>query len=547
MQLTRTPALVVLALIVAVIWFVNANQRDLFKTDEGRYAEIPREMLATGDWVTPHLDGFKYLEKPPLHYWATATAYALFGQHNWTARLWTNLTGLLSILLAGWAGWRLFGREAGVAGALMLTGAPYFSMLGHVNTLDMGLTFFMSLNLFGFMLAQRDGATEREQRGWMYASWAGAALAVLTKGLVGIVLPGLVLAVYVVLRRDWRLIRRMHWPGGLVIFGALTLPWFILAAMRNPQFLWFFFIHEHLERYLTTIHDRMEPWWYFLPILLAGFVAWWPQAWASWRAVRIRPAAQPGTLAPRLLLWLWVGLIVVFFSFSDSKLPDYILPVFPALAVLAGEGLMRAGARSMRWSAAISAVAGAGLLAAVPKLATYHKAGIPPDYYQTLAYWAAGAFAVVLVAGVLAWFLARRRMLLAAAVLAGGWLLFGQLILTGSQVMSPAFSGRSLADQIRPHLTPSMPLFTVRHYQQSLPFYLGRTLTPVEYENELAFGMKQAPELRVASLDDFVRRWRSLPRAVAVMEPDTYHQLRARGLPMEVIGRDVERLAVRKP
>src|SRR5574340_699124 len=139
---------------IAAIWFANLEYRTLVKPDEGRYAEIPREMVASGDWVTPRLNELKYFEKPPLQYWATATAYTLFGEHQWTSRLWTGLTGFAGILLVWFAGLRLFGREAAGYAALLLSSSLLYVLMGHINTLDMGVTFFITLGIFGLLLAQ---------------------------------------------------------------------------------------------------------------------------------------------------------------------------------------------------------------------------------------------------------------------------------------------------------------------------------------------------------------------------------------------------------
>src|SRR6476660_809673 len=134
--------LVLLALVAFAVALDNMSRR-LANPDEGRYSEISREMAASGDWVTPRLNGIKYFEKPPLQYWATAAAYKAFGEHHWTARLWPALTGFLGVLLMFHVGARLYGRDAGVYAALVLGSSLLYTLMGHILTLDMGLTFFM--------------------------------------------------------------------------------------------------------------------------------------------------------------------------------------------------------------------------------------------------------------------------------------------------------------------------------------------------------------------------------------------------------------------
>ncbi|MDO9054202.1 MAG: phospholipid carrier-dependent glycosyltransferase, partial [Gallionella sp.] len=178
-----------LLIVVAAIWFANLEYRTLIKPDEGRYAEIPREMVVSGDWVTPRLNDLKYFEKPPLQYWATATAYTVFGEHPWTTRLWVGLTGFAGLLLVWLVGLRLFGREAAGYAALLLSSSLLYVLMSHINTLDMGVTFFISLGLFALLLGQSE-TNVKKQRNWMWLAWAGMALAVLSKGLMGIILPG---------------------------------------------------------------------------------------------------------------------------------------------------------------------------------------------------------------------------------------------------------------------------------------------------------------------------------------------------------------------
>ncbi|MBI3068262.1 MAG: glycosyltransferase family 39 protein, partial [Betaproteobacteria bacterium] len=248
-----------LLLAVTLIWFSNLEYRKLVRPDEGRYAEIPREMAVSGDWLTPRLNGIKYFEKPPLQYWATAAAYTMFGEHHWTARLWPALTGWLGLLLVFFAGRRLFGNVAGFYSAVVLAGSPLYALVAHVNTLDMGVTFFMTAVLLAFLLAQHAAATPRENRTWMHVAWAAAALAVLSKGLIGVVLPAAALVVYSLVQRDFALWKRLHLASGVALFLLIAAPWFVAVSIANPEFPRFFFVHEHFERFLTTVHKRDQP------------------------------------------------------------------------------------------------------------------------------------------------------------------------------------------------------------------------------------------------------------------------------------------------
>src|SRR5262245_62702999 len=253
-------------LLCALIWFAGLEYRGLAMPDEGRYADIARQMLDANDWVTPRLNGIKYLEKPPLQYWATAGAFALLGYDEWTARLWPAITGFLCIAFTAFAAWRLAPASPWIPAALALAGCWGFFLGGQFLTLDMGLTFFVTAALLGYALSRRDGLSPAAQRNWMLLAWAAAACAVLSKGLVGVLIPGLVIAAHALSERNLSSLRRLHWVPGLSLFATIVLPWFILVQLRNPEFFQFFFVHEHFERFLLPTHHRSGPWWYFVPV-----------------------------------------------------------------------------------------------------------------------------------------------------------------------------------------------------------------------------------------------------------------------------------------
>ena len=273
-QTLRCRYVVLLGLIFAVLWFGSLEYRRLIDPDEGRYAEIPREMVVSGDWLTPRLNGLKYFEKPPLQYWATATAFTLFGEHQWTARLWSALTGFCGILFTIAATGRLFNPTTGWIAGAVLASSLLWNLIGHINTLDMGVSAFLAAAVFALCLAQRDDATPAESRRWQDGAWVLLALATLSKGLIGIVLPAATVVLYAVWQRDSGFIARIRPWRGLTLLLVITAPWFIAVSIANPEFAHFFFIHEHLQRFLTKVHHRYEPMWYFIPILMIGIMPW---------------------------------------------------------------------------------------------------------------------------------------------------------------------------------------------------------------------------------------------------------------------------------
>jgi len=544
--MTRRLAILLLLAFTAV-WFSNLEYRKLVNPDEGRYAEIPREMVASGDWTTPRLNDIKYFEKPALQYWATAAAYTLFGEHQWTARLWSALTGFLGVFMVFFTGRRLFGPAAGWYAAMVLSSSLLWVLIGHVNTLDMGVSFFLAAAVCAFVLAQHDSTDARARGRWMLAAWCAVALAVLSKGLIGLVLPGAALVLYVLAERDWRLAGRLRLAAGGALLLALTLPWFIAVSRANPEFFHFFFIHEHFERFLTKQHGRYQPPYYFIPVLLAGMLPW-TIALIDALARAWKRDPQQRFQTQRFLL-LWAAVVFVFFSVSDSKLVSYILPIFPALALLMGVRLTQTSARALAWQTLPAALAGFALLALLPNIGRYASREVPVEMFRDYADWLIAAGLLQLAgAAACAWLAWRGKIHAALAVLAGTGLVFAQLALSGHESLSKANSAYYIAQKIKPELKPGMPFYSVDTYDQSLQFYLRRPTTMVSYKDELGFGIAQEPEKFIPSVALFEQAWTAGGDALALMSPRTYETLRAQGLSMRLVARDTRRIIVaRRP
>jgi 4-amino-4-deoxy-L-arabinose transferase-like glycosyltransferase len=531
MSVTRT---LVLTLLFAILWFGQLDYRRLIHADEGRYAEISREMVVSGDWITPHLNGVKYFYKPPMQYWATATAFSLWGPNEWTSRLWTALTGFLGVLLVGFTAARLYGREAGIASAAVLGSSALYVGLGHVNALDMGLTFFLTGAMCGFLLAQHAPYRPDLQRNWLWFAWAMMAGAVLSKGLVGIVLPGIALVGYTLLTRNGWVWLRLRWFSGLLILLAITAPWFVLVMQRNPEFGQFFFIHEHFERFLTTVHNRSEPWWYFLPILLVGSVPWVaPMLLVI--ATRWRHEQTQG-FQTQVFLWAWAIGLLLFFSKSHSKLPGYIGPMLPALALLIGPALLKASTRTARWLLG-SNLLGVFLIAGFAvALRQRQDEDIPAHLFVEYSHWVTSAAVCLLIGTLASWWQVHRQQRLHAIVsLAGAGLVAISLLLCGHNTMQRYYSAHELAQIARQHLQPASVVYSVGAYQQTFPFYLGRTTLMVGYQGELAFGIQQAPARFIPTLPAFVQHWQQAPHAIALITPHDYAMLQGMDFPHQVL------------
>ncbi len=530
----------------ALLWFCNLGYRHLVKPDEGRYADIPREMVASGDWLTPRLNGYKYFEKPPLQYWATAASLAAFGMNEWAARLWPGLTGFLGVLLVFWAGNRLFAPPAGLLGAAVTASCVLYAVVGHLLTLDMAFSFFMSAAVFAFAVAQREPG-EPGRRRWMLLAWAAMALAVLNKGLAGVVLPIGAVGAYVLLQRDWKLLSRLYLLRGGLLFFAIAAPWFVLVSLANPEFPRFFFIHEHFERFLTREHDRYQPPWFFVPILFLGILPWVVSVFPALRSAWLR-SATAGFHAGRFLL-VWCAVVFVFFSASSSKLVSYILPLFPALSLLIGSYLCSAGRRTLLAQAVAAALLGIAIAFAAPLAIGYKSEAIPESLLGEYIPWLiASGLALVVGAILAAVLLARERRVPAVLALACGGLVLAQTALTGHETLAPSLSAYHIVHRIRDQVKPDTPFYVVETFDHTLLFYLGRNVTMVSVMDELADPVGRAPRDFLPDTAAFARAWEADRDAFAMFNiNDLAAFLKAHPVSMRVIAVDPRRVIVRKP
>jgi 4-amino-4-deoxy-L-arabinose transferase-like glycosyltransferase len=532
-------------LLLAIVWFGTLGTRDLVDPDEGRYSEISREMALSGDWVTPRLNGLKYFEKPPLQYWATAMAFRLFGVNAFSARLWVGLCGFLTVLMLWHTARRLWDSTIADYAALIAGSTLFIVALSHVVTLDMGVSFFLTLALCGFLLAQHDGASDRQSRNYMWLTWAAMAGAALSKGLIGIAIPGAVLLLYSILCRDWIPWRRMQWLSGLAIFFVLALPWHWLAASRNPEWAEFYFVHEHFTRFLTTEHKRDEAWYFFVPLLIFGFLPW-----TSWLPATLRHgwSVVGARFQINRFLLIWVAFVFAFFSLSGSKLPAYILPVFPALVLLLAQILAQATPRALKIHGLLLLIFWLVLAIAAYVFGEKSAARSSPEQYRAMAMWLlAGALLAGSISAAAAWTAAANRRMPAVTLLATGSLVFLLCAMFGYQAYAPLRSSHGLAELVRAKLQSDTAVFSVGSYDQTFPFYLNRTVTLVAYVDEFALGQRQEPEKSIATLAEFAGRWKQEPYAIALMSHESYQQAVGEfGLPMRVIARTPRRILVEK-
>jgi 4-amino-4-deoxy-L-arabinose transferase-like glycosyltransferase len=493
----------------------------LAEPDEARYAEIAREMLARHDWVTPTLNYVKYFEKPPLVYWLTMIVFRLFGISDWLARVVPVACTFSTLALTGILGRQAYGRWVALVGVAVLATSPLMFAMGQTLTLDPALTLFLTATLVCFWFGYHQASWQRVLYRAMYVN---IALGVLTKGPVTVVLSGAIVVAFLIVRGDWRAIRRLLDPVGIGLFVVVAVPWFVLVSVRNPEFINFFIVDQHLKRFLTS-EEHQQAIWFFLPFTFIGLIPW---------SIGLLTVAREWPPVARLRDWsagtwfcaIWAVVVVGFFSFSASKLVTYILPALPPLALLCARMLqatLATGAPLGRRLSWCFTALGWSMLAGgcvVGVLVLQHKAALLHFNVETAQIM--GGIIASLFAGSLVMVVTGSRMrhtqgaARELAVAMGGWLLLLCVAMMGRDV---TFSYRELGGIIRARAQPADQVVIYRHYVQGIPFYTQRRAVLACGRGELAFGSQQGDQSAFFWSDDvkLIDAWASPTRLFLVI------------------------------
>lgn len=518
--------LFVITLCVGCLFFILLGTRPLLVPDGARYAEIAREMTATGDYITPHLNGVTYLEKPILIYWLVALAIKLGGLNLWSVRSVNGLLGLIGCLSTYLITRKLFGRLHGIFAAMILcTSLLYFSMV-HIVNLDLGLTVFVALSLYAFLLSFKSPLQEASAL-YMYGGCACAGLAVLSKGLVGILFPGLIVCIWLVCHKNLRAVNTIvrHLPYLFILFLLIFLPWHILVGIRNPEFFYAYFVTQHFLRYTTTAIGHAEPIWFFIPILALGFYPWvvfLPQTLAETIAICWHKRKFYRTQS---FFLIWTVTIFLFYSFSKSKLSSYILPILPPLAILTACYLVNALEKNktlgIKWGLCILILISFAISCYVINYAHSHLAQnelLP----RTILYLAAG---VLFVGNSAALFLMHYGYLLAGTLSIIPTIMLSLLLALSTVPSLDMNTTRPFTNRLKPVLKAEDEVVSYRHYYQDLAFYLARRITVVAWRNEFSLGMQHHDTRQwLIGEKEFWTRWQS-KRSLFVVTEDYDYQL----------------------
>lgn len=455
--------------------FYNLGGAPLFEPDEGRNAEKAREILLLNDWVTPHENFVPILDKPIFYYWLIAISYKVFGLSEWAARLPSVLAAICCLIIVyRFARVQLGYWESLWSPLVLVTGLEFF-ILSRIVILDMTLTFFTTVALSCFYSAANAGQ-ESKRKLLCLIMYLALAAGTLVKGLIGLILPGMVFFFYLLFAKKWSALRKMYLVPGVLIYISLVAPWYLWSEQRNPGYLQYYFWEEHFSRYLSDEFNRSKAWYYFPLVLGVGFLPW----------SFILPLSIKNLIEDfddkYLFLALWVCLPLLFFSFSESQLPQYILPIFPALALLiaraVGATIDHATVKRLRWLYLLFFVL--GLLACYFAAGTISARLLPEEIRASVVenVWFILSCTVLLLILCVALPIANMKgywksqpevYLSSCAVCAIFFILMGRLM----EDAAPHRSARSLAQSSASYISPKSRVVFYDTYLRGLIYYLS--------------------------------------------------------------------------
>lgn len=469
--------LLILFLLIFGFFIIGLGANPYITPSEARYIEIPRQMLATGDWLTPHINGVQYFEKPPLFYWMQAF-FLSFGNSEFWGRVATALVVTLTCVITYATARLLYGRSSGLLAAAALATSVLGYGLSRVAMLDAPVTLFLTATISSFIFAQKTG-----QKKYYYFMYAAAALAVMTKGLIGIVIPGLVIGSWIIFTNNWKILKEARLFSGALLFLAIVAPWHILMQVKHPEFSDFYFIHEHFTRFLSNEHKRTAPWWFFIAVTAAGMVPWV-------LGFRLKALGFREKNNDSLFISLWILLPLLFFSSSHSKLVPYIFPIFPPIFILIGRQLAQwwelpVAPKLLRLNALFCVLLVAGAAIATEFFGKKFK--IPEiEFYDFMP--------LILVTTAL--FFAAIIKKTPAKTLIAWTIVFGAALGLTANYNTGNFNKRTikpLAELLLPKLQDADMVVAYNSYWQDLPVYLSRNITVAGWTGELGFGLEHTP------------------------------------------------------
>lgn len=507
-----------LSFILGLFYFFYLGSYPLFTPDEGRYSEVAREMLVTGDFVTPKVNGITFLDKPILYYWLQAIAISLFGLKEWALRFFPCLFGLIGILSTYVSGRLLYDRKTGLLAAAILATSPLYFIGAHYANLDLEVSTWISLSLFAFLIALRQN---KPRWSYLILAYIFSACAFLTKGMIGIAFPVGIIGIWLFSLRRFQVFKTMRLDIGLIIFLAITTPWYYLAQKANPDFFNYFFVTQQITRFLSGADfNNKTPIWFYIPVIALGFFPWsiFLLQVAIDRIKKIRHSLTDYQID--LYLLIWISLIFLFFSVPHSKIITYILPIFPPLALLTARTLKEhwLTKTSNRYFSSGLIVSASLLAISILYLPLINGLSIDADFHFYL-----NMIASILIACALLAIMAikeKKLTMLVSICLAGSALVLFTLNMGAEHLNNT--STKKLSTKLTPLLKPDDEIVNYYKFYQDLPLYLQKRVTIVadwtdpdiifkdNWLREMWYGRKfQRDTSWLIDETDFWQRWHS--------------------------------------
>jgi 4-amino-4-deoxy-L-arabinose transferase-like glycosyltransferase len=514
--------------ILIFLYLFGLGNRPFATPDEGRYVEIPREMVQNSDYITPRLNGVKYFEKPPLFYWLQAASIKTLGMGEFSMRLWTVVFALMGCFATYYFAGQFYGNQAGLFSAFILgTSVLYFS-LGRLIILDMPVSVLSTLSLFSFFKAFHT-KNLFHRRFWFYGFAIFCALGVLTKGVMTLAIAGPVIVIWLTVTRSWGALAPVFFPSALLLFLLVAAPWHVLVALKNPEFVHKYFIVEHILRYTTDVHLRTKPFYFFLPVLLLGALPW-----VFFMPPALRRLFQHQKPVDIFLL-VWMVWVFVFFSLSNSKLVPYILPMFPPLSICLGAYLSSEASQNYKWGFFFLRFFGLVIAPAAYIIITHYT-----DIFvgkESVHPYAVALVSIFAGTAALSYFIrhhtGRLNMLVGTSLL-----VVFTLIFAAPKIQRPSI--KSFANYINQHKKSGDLVISFMAYYQDLPVYTQGTVTVIEAKGELEFGTQvEDTESWMVSLEKFQDLWQNPPATLWIVarktELVTYQQKYPTFLPIQLV------------
>ncbi len=474
-----------LAGVCGFFFFFGLAWFGLFGADEPRYAQVAREMLARHDWITPTLGGKPWLEKPPLYYWQAMLAYSVFGVSDWAARLPSAIDATLMVLASYWF-LRRHRSGSELNGAVMIASAAGIVGFARAASTDMPLAAMFSIA----MLAWYAWFEGEDRKAALAVFYVFVAAGMLAKGPVAPFLAAAVIVVFAIAKGDFRLITRTLWIPGIVLFCAVSLPWYGAVQVRNPQFFREFILQHNLARFGSNLYHHKEPFWYYIPVMLLALVPWTAFVLAAFFEIvgvwwRERRALLQSADAWNAFLIIWWIVPVAFFSISQSKLPGYIAPAIPAGTLVLAEYVRRhIEAEQLPGRSAVALHALVAALPIVPALMIRYlllEPRLPLNKAALLS------SVVALLLGIAIFLTLRGRTGFATlrfVTLVPAVLVVGIVLRLGSAQLNDKLSARPIADEIVRMDLRHLPvaIFHLRRETEfGLAFYLNQNIERYEF------------------------------------------------------------------